>query len=145
MPTLLGFSDGSSLALPLPLSGRATAVRADGGAFAFIGIVLSARGTKDGLMSSMGSRLIGHASPSATCFASDGSIYLNERARRMSKRNRRSQFLAARHNTGRETPRHDHSHDAARRAHAQTMLDTHAPIYASFSESQTSSTGTGVR
>lgn len=40
------------------------------------GIGFSARGTKVGLMSSMGSRVTGHASPCAICFANEGSISL---------------------------------------------------------------------
>ena len=50
-PTLLGFSGGGSLALPLPLSGRATGVAAAPGlpeaqvCRRFVGIGLSARGT----------------------------------------------------------------------------------------------------
>ena len=72
-PAGLGFPGvgAGSLALLLPLSGRVTPR-------AFIGIALSARGTKDGLMSSIGSRVIGHASPCATRLANDGSICLNE-------------------------------------------------------------------
>ena len=44
----------------------------------FSGICLSARGANVGLMSSMGSKVTGHASPSATFFASEGSMYLQE-------------------------------------------------------------------
>ena len=44
----------------------------------FSGICLSARGTNVGLISSMGSKVTGHASPSATFFASEGSMYLQE-------------------------------------------------------------------
>lgn len=42
----------------------------------FMGIGFNVRGLKVGLMSSMGNKEIGHASPLAICFANEGSIYL---------------------------------------------------------------------
>ena len=69
---LLDFSDATIiLTLPFPLksASRTTGV--------FVRSDLRARGTKVGLMSSMGSKVMGHTSPSATCLANDGSMSLD--------------------------------------------------------------------